>query len=42
MCEVALGSEKKVWRPTENGEPVKLENTKHSVHGVGKHGPDYS
>ena len=42
MCELALGNEKKVWCPTNNGEAIKLENTQHSVRAVGKDGPDYS
>ena len=40
LCEVALGNQKKLWNT--GGEDVdKLAPTYHSVHGVGRMGPDY-
>lgn len=42
LCEVALGNEKKVWKPNVDNQNLKLNNDQHSIRGVGKYGPDYS
>jgi len=39
LCEVALGKQKKLWQA--GGDVQKPAHPYHSVHGVGRVGPDY-